>query len=171
MVTDRVHASHILRLYVWELVDANTHMDLITATVNGKAAQLIPVVPLSDEPLLSSASPRQTYIIYGFVENDTAFGVQRLGTLSLRIIAPDSVKLSEVVNVLSDTFEYEDLATVSINRWSSVEPQFIGVRFTGIRTSYVEVGDPEIKEGGPVEGVVNLNYRYVRDYASITLPA
>src|SRR5688500_4738429 len=98
MITNKViNAPHILRMFVWRVVDANTHMDLVPVYVNGKTVNLIPVAPLSDEPLLANAD--KTYIIYGFVENEAAFGPHRTGTISLRVIAQTYHNLTEVVNV------------------------------------------------------------------------
>lgn len=173
MQTSKIPAAFVLRNYVWKLLDTNTNLELINTQVNSKPVVLIPVAPLSDEPLL--ANSKKTYVIFGWIENEPNDGYHRVGTISFRIIGQTLAELLEIANVLYDTFEFEDWAAYDINRWSSAQPAFArdgngGIRFTSVCSSYMEIGDPESIEGGPVEGVVNLRYMYIREHSPITLP-
>lgn len=174
MLTSKINAAFILRNYVWKLLDTNTNLELINTQIEGKSAVLIPVALFSDEPLLANSG--KTYLLYGWIENEPDDGYHRVGTISFRIIAQTGAELVEIANALYDTFEFEDWAAQDVNRWSSTQPAFArnvtpeGVRFTSVCPSYMQIGDAERIEGGPVEGVVNLRYKYIREHSPITLP-
>lgn len=156
---------HLLRLYVWALLDANDVLELVPGQ-NGK--MLIPVAPVSDEPDLRNAG--KAYIIYGFAENEyTRLPVVHTGTLSMRVIAPTFAELSAVIATLQMAFEIEDEAAGRVNEWTTDQTALQGCAFTSICVTYIEAADANEQEGGPLEGLVNLRYNYIIE-KSITLP-
>jgi hypothetical protein len=142
MLSNKIVAAHVLRLYVWEMLKVNEVLSEVT--INGKT--IIPIVPVQDEPELRDSG--KAYIIYGWSENEenNVENIQR-GNMAFRIIAEDG----------------EDETAASVNWWSTVYPNnaLVGLRFTWVKTILVESADPAATEGGQVEGNVMVGYRYV----------
>lgn len=160
MISEKIVPAHVLRLFVWEVLKINSNLE----TVN----DLVPIVPLEDEPVLADTG--KPYIIYGYAEMDARKSdLNRRGVLSLRIVAPTTAELTSISNILASVFEDRDRATEAVNRWSSTMPALIGIRFTETRVTFVERGEPAESEGGPVNTVVNISYEYITDL-QITLP-
>lgn len=156
MISDKIVPAHILRLYVWEILKANTSM----TTVNG----LVPIVPIEDEPKLADSG--KPYIVYGYAETEARVMDEiRQGIVSFRITTPDFGLLGEITNVIATAFESRDFATEAVNRWSNQYPEgaLRGIRFMEVKTTYVEQGEPARTEGGPVDTVVNVSFRYITD--------
>lgn len=152
MVTNKVTPANTLALYTWEVLKRNTSMQLI----NG----LIPVVPIDDEPRFHDADA--AYIIYGYSEQFSNGPREiRSGIMSFRICARTTAELGEITTTISRTFEGGDIPAAHVNGWSSTVEPLIGIRFTSLETSYVEGGEGENSEGGPVYGMVNVRYDYV----------
>ncbi len=154
MISNKVLPAHILRLYVWELMKQEIGMQM----VNG----FVPILPVEDEPKV--ADTNKTYAIYGYAENDNRSSEQiREGIFTLRIIAPTFSELGQFTNVMSNAFESTDIATEAVNNFSSRYPNeaLIGITFKYVKVTYVEGGEASTDEGGPMDGVVNVAYRYI----------
>lgn len=153
MITNKILPSHILRLYVWEVLKQEGAMQ----EVNG----LIPILPVEDEPKV--ADSQMAYAIYGYSENDAPFEQIREGVFSLRVIAPKFAQLGHIINTVARAFESSDISTEAVNRYSSKFPNgaLEGIRFTRTKTTYIEGGEAGESEGGPMDGVVNITYRYI----------
>lgn len=148
--------AHIIRLYVWELLQDNAGL----TEVNG----LIPILPFEEEPKVVNSG--KTYLVYGYADNESNRIEQiRRGAVSFRVVTTSSNELAKILNIMSTAFESRDVITESVNLWSSAFPggAFLGVRFTELYTSYVEGGEPADTEAGPVDGVINISYLYVRE--------
>lgn len=166
MITNKILPAHILRLYVWEILDKDTSMDKVQTT----RGLLVPIVPVEDEALLSNTD--KPYAIYGYSESESRVIDQiREGVFSLRVNAPTYAELGQIINTVSRAFESCDVATEAVNNFSSDFPNeaLIGLRFTYLKTSYVEGGEASEDEGGPMDGVVNVSYRYV-NHLPIPIP-
>lgn len=154
MISQKILPAHILTEYVWQLLKQEGAL----TTVNG----LVPIVPFEDEPKLADAD--KPYAIYGYAEN-ISNNVEEIreGVYSLRISAPKVSQLVHITNVLGAAFESSNVATEAVNRWSGTafNGAFIGIRFTRIRVTYIDGGDPADSEGGPIDGSVTIDYRYV----------
>jgi hypothetical protein len=158
-VTNKILPAHILRLYAWDLLDHNTDLTTIT---NSTGEQLIPIVPLGEEPEL--ADSKQAYLVYGYVENPATVTKEiKRGTISFRIVARTFGQLGEITNVLARAFENQDRSAANVNLWSGAYPNgaLHGIKFTTLDVTYVEGGDAATSEGGPVEGLVNVGYNYI----------
>lgn len=155
MITNKIIAPHIIRLYCWEILQQETGMSKINS--------LVPILPVEDEPKVSESG--MTYAIYGYAENESAGDNNqiRYGTFSLRVIGKTYAELTQLINVISLAFESTDIATEALNRFSSRYPgaALEGIRFTFAKTSYIEGGEAAETEGGPVDGIVNVSYRYI----------
>lgn len=160
MADPRVLPAHMLAGYVWELWKANqSGVDVITAA-NGK--KLARIAPISDEPDLRSADV--TYILYGFAESETGpLNVHHTGQFSMRIIAKNFSEMTTLIRILQSAFELEDEAAQNINWWSTTRPGYDGMMFTSVCVSFIEAADAETTEGGRLEGVVSLRYRYLME--------
>ena len=158
MISNKITAAHMLRLYIWAMLSNNGVLSLVT--VRGEPA--IPIIPVEDIPELRDSG--NAYIIYGWTENEenNVEGIQR-GNLALRIIAEDSNQLSHITSVLARGMGEEDKTAESVNWWTSAftDADLIGLRFTWVNTILVESADPASAEGGQVEGSVMIGYRYV----------
>lgn len=153
MISDQIVPAHILRLYVWQiLLEAEA-----LALINGK----VPLIPLEDEPELSDAG--KNYIIYGYSENEIAnVEYMRQGVCAFRVIAQNSNDLSKITSIISRAFESQDIATEAVNIFSTAYGSALeGLRFTAVKTLYVESANPAASESGPVDGAVTLAYRYI----------
>lgn len=153
-VTNKILPAHILRLYAWELLDNNTEMV--------KVNNLVPIIPLGEEPQL--ADSKLAYLVYGYVENPSTVSKEiKRGTLSFRIIARSFAELGEITNVLVRAFENGDRSANNVNQWSSTyaSAALVGIRFTDLDVTYIEGGNAAVTEGGPTEGLVNVSYSYV----------
>lgn len=162
MISSKYLPSHILRLFTWEVLKTNTSMTVVN--------NVVPMLPIDDEPKVADSG--KSYIIYGYSETDGSGPEQiRSGVISFRVIAGTSNELGQIINVIASTFESRDVATEAVNRWSSSFSggALKGIRFTEVFTTYVEGGEAADTEGGRVDGVVNVTYRYVTDYKP-TLP-
>lgn len=155
MIADKTNGAAILRLYVWELLKDDLEI------ING----LIPIIPLSDEPRMAGAG--KPYAIYGYADSESRTGLEqiRTGVLSIRFIVPnqDTNMLFSLSNEIAHAFESSDVATEAVNRWSSLNNQLNGIRFTQIGTTYVDGGEGPETEGGDVEATVNIGYRYIKN--------
>lgn len=157
MLSDKIVPAHIIAGYVWDAWQANSGVDSITLPDGKTLARL---APLQDEPMLADSG--ETYMIYGFSESEEGNLPQlRTGIVSFRIIGREFSELTQAVRLLTDLFEVGDDAAHSVNLWSSMKAPMIGIRFTTISASYVESADAATTEGGRMETMVNLRYRYV----------
>lgn len=150
--------AHILAHYVWELLQNNLDMQ----TIDG----LPPIAPIQDEMRLEGKG--LPYLIYGYAENWSG-GLREIrnGVFSLRITGSRSfAELGDITTVISRAFEEGDLSAANVNLFSSSftvdgDKPFVGIRFTSLDTSYIEGGIPADDEGGPIEAVVSIDYRYI----------
>lgn len=159
MITNKIIPAYIIRLFLWEVLSLNEALSKID-TPNG---QLIPILPVEDEPRV--ADSKKAYIIYGYAESEAQrIEQERRGIFSARIWAPTFAQLVEITNLIASTFESSDFATEAVNRYSSnyAGGALVGIRFTHLKTTYIEGGEAAETEGGPVDGVVNISYNYVR---------
>jgi hypothetical protein len=163
MITNKIIAPYILRMYTWAVLDQETDMQLIDG--------LVPIIPIEDEQKLATSG--QMYAVYGYAEN-TAARIDQIheGIFSLRITAPTSSQLGQFINVVTRAFESPDVAVEGLNNFSSRYPNkaLEGIRFTFAKTSYVEGGSAPDTEGGSMDGVVNVSYRYINRLA-VPVPA
>ena len=171
MLSNKIVAAHLLRLYVWEMLDANNAISTITTKdrETGEDIVWIPIIPVEDEPELRDSE--KAYIIYGWSENDER-GDEEVsrGNVAFRIIAEDTNQLSHITSVLSKGMDNEDETANSVNHWSTNynDADLVGIRFTWIKTVLIESADPASEEGGEVEGNVMVGYRYVSSQEVIT---
>jgi hypothetical protein len=163
MINSKLLPAHILRLYIWELIDQEGGME----TIN----DLIPILPVEDEPKV--ADSHKAYAIYGYAENESrALEQIRDGIFSIRVVAPTYAQLGQILSTIGRGFESSDVATEAVNRYSTQYPNqaLTGIRFLQAKTSYMEGGEAPETEGGPLNGVVNIAYRYVNNL-TIPVPA
>ena len=153
MVQNNVTPANLLVMYAWELLKANTDM----VTING----LAPIGAVDDEPRLSEADA--AYLIYGYSEQfSEGLRLKRRGILSLRVSARTVAEMNGILTVIGRTFENGDISAANVNLWSSTIPELIGIRFTTLDTTYIDGGSSSGDDGGPVYGLVNVRYEYVR---------
>lgn len=160
MIDNKIIPSHIIRLYIWDIVQNRTTME----TING----YVPIISIEDEPIIADA--RKPYIIYGYSEQESTRIEQiRRGAFVARIIAPDFGQLTQIINTIAAAFESTDIATEGLNTFASIYPdnRLVGIRFTKAKLGYLEGGEPPESEGGPVEGIVNISYEYI---SSLEIP-
>lgn len=154
MISNKILPAHIIRLYLWDLLQQETGLK----KVNG----LVPILPIEDEPKVADAN--ETYAIYSYSENDTSDSEQiKEGIFALKVSAPTFSELGRLLNVVSLAFESSDIGTEVLNYYSTqYENQALhGIRFVHAKTAYVDGGDPADTEGGEIYGVVNIGYRYI----------
>jgi len=121
---------------------------------------LIPIQPMDDEPRFHDADA--AYVIYGYSEQYSE-GLREIrnGIVSFRICARTAAELGGIITTISRAFEEGDTSASYVNGWSSTVPALIGIRFTSLDTTYIEGGEGQSTDGGPVWGMVNVRYRYV----------
>ena len=151
-MADKVIPAHILRLYAWDVLQANGLLE----EING----LIPIIPLEDEPQIADA--QKTYIIYGYGENDDPrMPEMRRGSMVFNIKARRFGELGPITNVLTRAFEGLDIPAARINYWKGKNANasaFANINFKTTSAVYVEGGYPEESEGGPLMGMVHITY-------------
>lgn len=160
MAEVRILPAHMLAGYVWDLWRANqTGIDYVAGADGRKLAR---IAPLTDEPDLRDSGV--TYILYGFAENETgALSVHHTGQFAMRIIAKSFNDFTTIARIFTSAFELEDEAAQNINWWSSSKSGYDGIMFTSVCVSFMEAADAETTEGGKMEGVVSLRYRYLME--------
>lgn len=160
MAEARIMPAHMLAGYVWELWQANqTGVDYVSGADGRKLAR---IAPLSDEPDLRDSNV--TYILYGFAENEMgALPIHHTGQFAMRVIAKSFNEFTALARIISSAFEIEDEAAQNINWWSSTKPGYDGIMFTTVCVSFVEAADAETTEGGRIEGIITLRYRYLME--------
>jgi hypothetical protein len=163
-MTTKILPAHIIRLYAWDVLQANTDLQ----PING----YIPVIALDDEPRVADA--QKTYVIYGYSDNNDPRSYEiRRGVVAFNVKARSFSELGQITNALSRAFENCDISAAQVNAWSSLFPDnpFHGIRFTTLETIYVEGGFPEKSEGGPLHGLVNVSYEVIINDETFVLPA
>lgn len=173
MISDKILPAHILKMYVWEVLKRNTSMTQIPITVvRPDNSQVIvnvdPIVPEEDEPKFDGK--KEPYIVYGYVEDFSRPYPERSGNFSMRVTAETFAELGHILNVISRAFEREDITAAEINEWTSraAPVDLIGIKFTHVKTTYVEGGTPPETQGGRIEGLVNVSYRYITHQEVLT---
>lgn len=162
MISNKILPSHIIAEYAWQILRDNNGM----APING----MVPMAPIDDEPNFSDSG--MAYGIFAYAENESGqLDVERKGVFSLRLTCKTSGQLGAMLNTLSTAFGNRDIITERMNIWSSTmfTGQFVGIRFTELKTSYVEGGEPPDTEGEPVVGVISISYKYISQL-EVSLP-
>jgi len=163
-MVDKVIPAHILRLYAWDVLQANGLLE----TING----LIPIIPLEDEPQVADA--QMSYIIYGYGENnDARIPEIRRGSMVFRIKARRFGELGPINNALTRAFQGQDIPAARINQWkakNSNAAAFANISFKTTESVYVEGGYPEDAEGGPLIGIVHITYSVTIQDPGFVLP-
>ena len=156
MTNNKIQPAHIIRVYTLNLLRQSLNL----ADVNGYE----PILAIQDEPRVADSG--QTYLIYGFsdVEGGRVSEVRR-GSVSFRIISSSIAELGEITTTISRAFDLEDRSARAVNEWSGQYQNgiFRGIRFTSIKSSYIDTPEPDEKEGGPVEGIIMVTYSYVTE--------
>jgi|SRR6478752_10111545 len=153
MMDNNIGPVNLLTLYIWEALKANLNW----TTVNG----LIPILPIQDVPKISDSG--KNHIVFGFSENyENGVPQIRYGNLALRIIAKKE-DMGAITTTISRLFETGDEAAANVNWWTTNYPSgaLVGIRFTNTQCTYIDSTEASETEGGPVDGVVNISYRYV----------
>src|SRR6478672_2598133 len=123
MINDKVIAPHIIRLYVWALLQQQINLQ--------KVGELVPIIPIEQEPKIATSG--KIYAVYGYAEN-TSNSMDQIheGIFSLRVCAPTSSELGQFISVVTRAFESTDIATEGLNRYSTQFPNnaLEGIRFT-----------------------------------------
>jgi hypothetical protein len=166
MITKKIIPAHILRLYIWELLIQEINMQKVAGKdpLTGATFSLVPIIPVEDEPKIADSD--KPYAIYGYAENESRNLEQiKEGVFSLRVIAPTFSELTHIINTVALAFESSDISTEAVNRYSSkyTGEALLGLRFTYTKATYVEGGEAAETEGGPMDGVVNITYRYINN--------
>ena len=162
VISNRIQAANILRLYVWELLLAHGLLDKITVQTEAGAVNLLPVIPIEDEPKVANSG--KTYIIYGYGENLAGdLNVVKNGAFSLRIVSDSTTEIGEITTTISRALDDEDVSAQNVNSWSNeyMNGVFVGIRFTTLNVSYVSSPEPPDTEGGRGYGIMNVSYRYI----------
>lgn len=158
MITDKILPAHIIRLYIWALLQ----QEGVLETISVGGVELVPIIPIEDEPKVADSG--KPYAIYGYAENESRQLEQiREGVLSLRVIAPKFSQVGHITNTVSRAFESSDVATEAVNIFSSdfSSQSLEGIRFTHLKTIHVEGGEPADSEAGPVDAMVTIAFRYI----------
>jgi hypothetical protein len=167
MINNKIVPAHILRAYIWEVLKQTPQDGGVSMT---EINTLNPILPIEDEPKV--AGENKPYAIYGYAENN-AYPLDQIreGVFSLRVMSPDFGTLTQIINTVGVAFESADIATEAVNRFSAqhMNGVFVGMRFTFLKTSYIEGGEAAQTEGGPVDGVVNITYKYI-NHLPIPIP-
>jgi len=160
MISNKILPAHILALYTWEVLKLNTSLE--------KIGNLVPIIPLEDEPKFSDSG--KTYLIYGYAENENPGNHEiKRGVFSLRVVGKTFGEVGQITNVLSRAFEDEDATAENVNIWSTENDVLHGIRFTSICTSYLDGGDAADSEGGNEEAIISISYSYVT-HLKVNLP-
>jgi len=161
-VTDEVlHPAFILVDYAWAILKEN----MPTVWNESKYDDLVPIVPLSEEPALEAFSG--PHIVYGFADEGTGPLPQREGGSTTFAIYDDNFRrLTKTLNCLKVAFGREDDSATDINRFSTrfLNGAYLGVRFGHVRVAFTEGGTPEITEGGRQSALITISYDYFTSY-------
>lgn len=162
-----VDPAHIIRAYVWAVLQANDP----TIWDKNKYGGKIPITPLSEEAELTEfAGP---YIVYTFSQTPSEIPCND-GTMTLAIYDTDIRRLFKTTNILSTALNREDETATDINKFSSGDPQstgakpFVGIRFGYVKRVYSEGPEPPETEGGRGFALISLEYEYFVDYDVVT---
>lgn len=162
-MSSKVIPPNIIILYAWEILQLNTSL----ARIN----DLVPIIAVEDEPQIADA--QQTYLVYGYSENNDPRMVEiRRGIVAFNIKARHFGEVGQITNALTRAFENKDISAAQINAWKATYPNniFRNIRFTQTETLYIEGGLPEDTEGGPLHGLVNIAYEVIVSDPTFALP-
>lgn len=162
IISNRVQPASILRLYIWELLQAHELLSKIQVQTPSGPADILPVIPIEDEPKVANSG--KTYIIYGFGENQGGnLNEIKNGAFSIRVVSDSTTEIGEITTTISRAFEDEDKSAANVNAWSSIAMNgvLIGIRFTWLNVSFISSPEPPDTEGGKGYGIMNISYRYI----------
>lgn len=155
--------AFVLRSYLWAVLKANDPATWDEAKYGGKT----PIVPLSEEPDIEAYSG--PHIVYGFAHSPTgSLPANRGGSISFAVYDSNFRRLSKTMNIIENAFGRLDESARDINNYTSMKPEFNGIRFGHTRISYMEGGTPETEEGGRQSSLISVSFDYFVDYDVIT---
>ena len=134
---------------------------------------LIPIVPLNEEPELTEFSgPRAIYEYTMSQRGTTPYRGQ--GSVSFAVHDSNFRRLTRSLNVLDNYLGRMDESARDVNAfvdWLKTERNVdFDVSFGNIRLSFIESGTPETEEGGPMIGLINVTFDYFVEYPDPTFP-
>ena len=164
-VTPVLNPAYLLRSYAWQVLKRNMP-DVWDET---KYGNLIPIVPLAEEPELSEYSgPR---IVYGYsTEGSGDLYAREFGSMTFAIYDQNFRRLSQTLNILKKAFERQDETARDVNEYSDslVNSPFEGLSFAQVSLGFIEGGTPEDEEGGRQSALLNIRYEYHVDFDVVT---
>lgn len=161
-----VDPAHIIRAYVWRLLEVNDPETWNTEKYDGKQ----PIVPLGEEPeLVNMSGP---YIVYVNTHSPNDIPCST-GGMTLAINDDDFRRMGRTINIIRTALDRSDDSATDVNNFSTNfqvagNYPFLGLRFGYIRAMFTEGPIPSETEGGRALATIDLDYEYYVDYDVIT---
>lgn len=161
MIALTTQAANILNLYLWAILKKNTTMLETDYSQSGQPGR-IPIIPGGQDPDFNQYN--KPYIVYGFSEDPVSVnGTIRGGTLVYAIYSTGTGINNSIMNIIISALSEDDTAR-RINKWSSTNAAFIGIRFTDARVVFGEGSGPLDQEGGREMATLTMRYEFVAKY-------
>ena len=157
------NATYALNSYTWKLVEANLGW--------AKWKGVPPIIPVQQQPEIMQSG--KAFIVYGSAIHQPGHLYQhKKEAVSYMVYAPTATEVNRIVNLLSDTFERQDVAAEDVNNWLVTEADgrgsHRGVYFTSIKTTMSQKAeDPSDEEAGYFAGLVLVEMNYTTDTPNI----
>lgn len=163
---------YVLIDYAFGVLNANDPQTWDRSKYGG----LIPIVPLNEEPELQEYDT-QPRIIYEFSNSET--GTQWFkgrGQVTFAVHDHNFRRLTKAMNILEESFGRYDESARDVNDYVQrlkdrpVQKIDFDISFGHIRCTFSQSGTPEQDEGGPMIGLVNIQFDYFVEYDILTRP-
>ena len=168
MVDTKKHPVYIINAFVWQVLKLNVGLkesDYGESTVSGR----VPIVPSGQDAALVAIN--KPFLVYGYSEDSTPdVYAMRGGSVSYAVWSTSVGEVNNILNTIRSAMERRDESAAAVNRWSTNNPSYLGIRFGDIAVGYLEGPAPEETEGGRHAGIITLRYQYFADY-DVVLPA
>lgn len=166
-----VSASHIVRLYLWDMMQ--DYMPDTWGMIDTGTGRKIPILPVQEQP--EQQTSNRPYIVYTYDVLPTSDVWQyQTESMYLVIFSQSSAVISSTTKLMTRLFNKYDVTAREINKWvqgPEIEKYFEGAkewldeyrnyRFKTVRVAGVAGQQPTPQEAGRVDSAITLELTYV----------
>lgn len=159
---------YALRFYAWQVLKRNFGSTSGGPWDEDNYGNLVPIVPLAEEPDLAEFSGPKIVYEYTILATGPDDPFRGRGSFSMAVMDTNFRRLTTTLNILESAFNRYDESARDINAYLETTPLAGQVGFGYTEVSFVDGGAPESSEGGNQTGVINIRFDFFVDYEIVT---
>lgn len=154
---------HALRAYLWAELKASGLYKENDYYVESLGATLVPIIPAQEIPEFNNLLPGKPFITYDYEVKPVLqnWWIQEEIAI-LNITSTDQDEINSVIMLLQDLFRRYDLSAAEINGYNP--SSLFHFHYTAIEAVFSP--EPFKSEGGHMQGVVHILYKFTRSTSS-----